>query len=199
MAASTKIDNQTVSLIAVLAVIAGLAMNYVVIAPRLRLARQDLASKWAVEAGLDTDIAALTRAEGDLRGAGIAMAQRGVSLDAVASVLPADEDVPGLYVQMESLMKEGGIYQPTYQINTPLIDPIHREVKVPVTISATGGYADLKAFLTAMENAKRPLSFTTIGFAPPAVVIRDLPTGALTMTAVGYARAQALSPAYLQR
>ena len=193
MATSTSSSTNTLSLIGVLLILAAGAGAYMFQTGPLNDAVVRNKALQAEQQGKAQDISALTTASSELTQKENDLAAAGITKDSLAAVMPATEDVPGLYLQMEALMQNSSssLSKPIYQIGQPSADS--GQVQIPVTVSATGKYLDLKNFLATLETATRPLIFTTVSFAPPA---DGAASDTFSLTAAGYATAIALSPAY---
>lgn len=150
----------------------------------------------AIQKGKQNDIRALTEASSSLSEKENELTSYGVSPESLASVMPATEDISGLYLLMEALNQNAGTFvtKPSYTISTPVVDEIG-SVKIPVSITASGSYSSLKRLLTTYEHATRPVSFVSVNLAPPA---EGVAASNFTLSASGFVAASALSPAYAQ-
>lgn len=193
---------QTVSLIAVLMLVLGLGVIYKWFAPRLNTAKQNLAIANAQLTAVNEDINALKQARAGLTKAKSDLDKAGVQVDLAKQVVPATEDLPGLYIQMEDLMSKAqtlGVVGPTYQVSLPVTDTASGQgAKVPLTMTGRAPYSVIKQWLTLGEHNTRPILFSSVSITPvPATTTGTVvPAGEFNLTASGYVRAQAMSSAY---
>lgn len=194
--------SQSASLIALLLIVGGLGGTYQFLLPMLRTEKEKLAKLTAESAGYEQDIAALHQVEVELSAGKAELQRQGTSLTKLQSVVPQTEDVPGLYIQLEQLMKEASPATAAYQVGAP-VEESPGVAKVPVSITATGTYGDLKRFITRLELNIRPLTFTTVTFSAAQASAQvqgqstqQLPDGSLNLVASGFVRSVRLSPAY---
>ena len=187
-------SSQTLLGLGILFLLVGLGGSYEFLAPRLLTARTDLATSQAQLDTITSEVAQLNVAQQNLVVAKQSLTNRGIDLNKALEVMPATENVPGLYIQLEDLMTRGGqagVSETNYQVSDPIIDT-DGTAKVPVTITGFGSYSDLKNFITMAETNIRPLSFTTVGFA----AAQKNGGTVLQLTATGYVRSQGLSAAF---
>lgn len=186
--------NQNLLGIGLLLLVLGLGLSYEFFAPRLQAARSDEGTNQAKLDALTSEVDQLTTAQQNLAVTKQQLVSRGIDLNKAAAVLPATEDMPSLYIQMEDVMRrssQAGITNPAYQLSDPALDA-DGTVKIPVTVTGSGSYADLKSFLTRLETNIRPVSLTSV-----ALTTKDANgSTSLSLSATGYVRARALSSAY---
>jgi len=186
--------NQNLLGIGLLLLVLGLGLSYEFLAPRLQTARSDRDTNQAKLNALTSEVAQLTDAQQSLAATKQQLTARGIDISKADEVLPPTEDLPSLYIQMEDVMKRSGsagITNPAYQVSDPALDA-DGTVRIPVTVTGSGSYADLKAFIVRLENNIRPVSLTSVAFATQ----ETNGTSKLTLSATGYVRAIALSSAY---
>jgi Tfp pilus assembly protein PilO len=194
--------NQILTLLAGVIVAVSFYGSYQFLLPQLAKDREQVAVEQASLSGLTTDVANLNSAQAQLNDAVTVLRQSGVNVDAAHNVVPLTEDMPSLYIQMESVINRmPSLSKRSYQLSNPTKD-VDGSVKIPLTISAAGSYKDLKTFLESFEQNIRPASFSSIAFTP-FLVTADAKTpdklasnGLFTLNAVGAIRAQGLSDAY---
>lgn len=189
--------NQTIILITLLLFVLGGIATFKFALPKLHDAKVSLEEQIAKNKGLQADIGSLTQAKSQVQEAQDNLKnQLGVDPARLRYVFPPTEDVPELYLQMESIIQTAGITNPTYQINPPALDQ-DGLVRIPISISATGSYLDLKTFVSKLQTNIRPVSLLTASFSKAAPKEEGQSVdGLLTMTATGFVRAAALSNAY---
>lgn len=193
-------STQTFSILAALFLLVGLLGTYQFLLPRLKEANTALAESKAKNEGIQNDIATLEDAQTRMDAAKTALQSKGLDFNKLSAIYPHYEELPNLYIQMEYLTTVVPDVTASYQINPPTSDG-PGNTKVPISINATGTYANLKTFLARLEDNLRPITFTSIGFAQAPDKDKDgkpIPGAAskLTMNASGYVRADQISPAY---
>lgn len=189
--------NQTFILLAIGLFLIGGIGSYRYAVPNLKSAKTALAQTKAQNQGILDDIASLNQAKSAVDDAQTYLKnQLNVDPAQLRYVFPPTEDVPGLYLQMESLMSAAGIESPSYQIGLPALDQ-DGLARIPVTITATGSYTDLKHYITDLELNIRPISLITASFTQSVEKDGGAPAiGKMTMSATGFVRAAGLSAAY---
>ena len=201
MAVSTGSLNQNLTLLGILLIIVSVGGSYQFLILPTKTSLGELASLTAKEKGLSQDIADLKKVDQDLIQGKQTLAGQGTTLTTLQSIVPATEDMPGLYLQMEQLIKDPLIQKGTYQLGAPSADPAGG-VKIPVTLTAQGSYLSLKRFIVNLEQNIRPISFTNIAFtiagqdASASTTTVSAPAGSVSLSLTGYVTAQALSSAY---
>jgi Tfp pilus assembly protein PilO len=175
--------------------IVSFAVIFYFLLPRLTEANAENAQATAQHEALQKEISTLTSASNTLTQLENQYADQ---FKAGKLAFPDTEEMPSLYIQLESITgTTPGLVNVSYQAATPVAD--EKGVKVPVSVTASGRYSDLKNLLNRLEVNSRPLSFTTIVFTQGSGSVANNPegqSGILTLVASGYARAEALSPAY---
>jgi Tfp pilus assembly protein PilO len=203
--------NQNLVAVGIVLILASLGVCYGFLVPGLLAARTNEAKSHASLVAVQTQIDSLNAAGALVNASNSQLASEGLSFGYLQQVLPVTEDLPGLYIQMESVVAQssatvGGI---TYQFGTPIADPL-TGAKIPITVSGNGDYPDLKTFIGRFENNVRPVTFDQLSFtvatatAPgssgstPAPATTTAPTakGPVTVTATGYVTALGLSSAF---
>lgn len=189
--------NQTFILLAVFFFLLGGIGIFKYALPKLKDARTALAEQVAKNEGIKADINSLNQAKTAVEDAQAYLKnQLGVEPERLRYVFPPTEDVPELYLQMESLILTPGVENPTYQISPPAVDT-EGLVRIPISITATGTYGNLKGFLSALQLNIRPVSLLTATFSKAVAKEGEAVTAdSLTMTATGFVRAAGLSAAY---
>ena len=189
--------NQTFILLALAFFLIGGVACYKYAIPNLKTAKTALAQKKAQNQGLIDDIANLSQAKSAVDDAQTYLKnQLNVDPAQLRYVFPPTEDVPALYLQMEELARTQGIEGATYQISPPAVDQ-DGLVRIPVTISATASYTDLKHFMSDLQLNIRPISLVTVSFSQAVTKDGTAPdSGKMTMSATGFVRAASLSSAY---
>lgn len=181
-----KSINSTATSIGILLILVSFAAIILFQVPALKTARVAKAEQEAIHNSKLVEINKLTAAQASLSAKENQLRSLGVNPETLALVIPTQEDVPSLYLQMESQLKNVGNLQGVkYQIGKPVIDPVDGLAKIPLTLSASGGYAQLKVLIKNLENNIRPVSFTTISFGQT--------DAALTLSATGYFRSLSIS------
>jgi len=200
LAAKPRNPNQSTLLIGVLLLLISVVGVYQFFAPQLRATRTTLAQRQAELKGKEDDIAALTQAKEQILAARTAFTQTyGLDFDKLTNTYPLTEDMPGLYLQFESLMTQArdlGITNPLYQIGVPQLDTTDNAVRIPVGVSAIGNYLTLKDFVGKLEHNLRPLSIQSINFAQGLDKDKGTPSGQFTMNMSGFVRAEGISSAF---
>lgn len=191
--------NQTTILTGVLLLILGLSLAYFFLLPNLKEARVEEANLLAQSSGREADIQALKSAQASLNAAKAVLEQKRVNFDNIASHLPPTEEIPQLYLQMEGLitkLTDQGLKEITYNVGLP--EEVEAgQIKVPITLAATGSYPNLKASLISLENALRPLTLSQITLAQASASTEGAAqSGQFTLNVTGYASASGLSAAY---
>jgi len=159
--------SQTVSAIAIFLIAGSLAYTYFVLLPARQTAYSAKNAAIAKNAGLTQDVANLKNAKAQLSQAETAMTNYGVNLNNASLAMPATEELPNLYVEMESLMVDagaGGLTNPQYTLGPPALSTSGASAQVPVSITASGSYADLKAYITLLEDSLRPIVIDQVSF-----------------------------------
>lgn len=201
---SSSSSSQNLMSIGGLLILAGLAAVYFFEMPQLKQANTSYEKAKADAASAAGDVQAIQNAAKKLKAAEDKITARQVNIDSISQVLPATEDLPSLYIQIQEVMtkstQELSLKQPTYQVTDP-VKSASGDVRIPVSISATGSYANLKQLITRYENNIRPVSFISLSIqsVPPTSSgspDTDIPAGYFSLSASGYVRAQGLSPAY---
>jgi Tfp pilus assembly protein PilO len=186
-------------MIGILLIIAGFAVLYQFQLPELEKVNATHKETLALEQAKKADVDALTQAQQDLSTKERFLAASGVTLQSLSSVIPSTEDVPGLFIQVDALSKNfSSLSNVSYQVAKPVIDDAGM-VRVPLSLSATGKYTDLKEFVRTFESNIRPVSFSSVSFtqvsADPAKPEAG-GNGQFTLAASGYVRAASISSAY---
>ncbi len=194
MAATPPTTSQSVALIGILLVLAGVGGTYQFLVPMLQKDRAALQLAQKQRDAAVKDVSDLQKVHTDLGAAEQQLAITGVTPQLIAQVVPATEEMPSLYIQMESLMSDSTISQPAYQLAPPVRDA--GSVKVPITVTASGTYGSLKAFLTKMETNIRPITFTSITLSQVTGTTGNASSAPLSLSATGFARAHDVSSAY---
>lgn len=195
-------SNSDLIMLGIFLLIIGIGGSYKFLIPSLISTKGENQKLTATSSGLQQDIANLKAAQSSLNIAQKNLAAEGVNLSLINQVIPSNEEIPWLYLQMEYLMKNApNLTDPIYKIGTPVIDKVGGEGQVPISVSATGKYGDLKTFITQLENNIRPIVITSINFAQPQLNPTDSKSTSLVgqyyLTAVGYVISQGLSAAYV--
>ena len=185
--------------------LAGLSGSYFWILPRLQLANA-LYSQSEAQLIADSDsLNALQKVSAQVKSVDLALREQGVDLKKAQKVLPPSEEMPSLYIQMETVVSQAqaNIGSPTYTLGTPVKDVSTGSVQIPITLSGNGDYLHLKAFLGSFEQNIRPVTFTQISFtvaAPSAQAStsadKTTTKGVVSLVASGYVRATGLSSSY---
>lgn len=187
--------NQALTGIGTILIIAGLGGIYQFLMPNLITAKTASLTAQAQVANAQASVQTLTQAQTALKNAQATLLAQGVDITTADKVVPIFEDVPGLYLQMEALVQSAQqVSKVNYIIGIPTTDPTG--VKVPITVSAVGRYADLHSFIATLESMPRPLILSSLTFGQATGGDPKNTAGTLTLTVTGYARARSLSPAY---
>lgn len=188
--------NQNVAAVSVFVFLLAGFTSYLFLLPNRQKALNAQAMAQAQEAGTASDLKSLQDAQRQLQQAIAAMTARGVSLATASLALPENEDVPAMYIQMENLVSTAqshGLANVKYSVGTPVQDPTTKMAQVPLTITATGSYADIKAFLPVLENSLRPISLQQISLSPDT---NTASSTTYTVSLSGIAWGNTLSDAY---
>ena len=185
--------SSTLNLLGVLFLVIGLGGSYRFVVPQLLANRTSLAKDQAINAGLKQDVSDLQGAQRRLDLAKVQLANEGVDLNVASQVVPETEDMPSLYIQMESLMTAPGISKASYQLGEPAATESGTGVKIPVALNGTGTYPDVKLFINRLQKNIRPITMDSISFSVADSSKND---GLVTFSAAGFIMAQSLSPAY---
>jgi len=166
---------------------------YFFLMPGLVAQRTTLASDKAQLEGLEKNKQSLQNAQKQLNAAMDELTAKGVNFNKLSSVYPPNEDMPGLYVQLESLMSKAATYnvKATYQASAPVADAAGGG-KIPLTFTATGALSDLETFITSLETNTRPILLSSVSVTAPTTETNGL----LTLTASGLTHVAQISSAY---
>jgi Tfp pilus assembly protein PilO len=194
-------SNSDLIMLGIFLLIIGIGGSYKFLIPSLVSTKGENQKLIATNNGLLQDISNLKAAKSSLNLAQKNLTAMGVDLSLVNQVVPPNEEMPWLYLQMEYLINNSpNLSTPIYKIGVPLIDKTGGEGQVSVSVSATGKYEDLKQFLMKLENNIRPIVITSVNFSQPQ---SDSTSGSATslagkysLTATGYVISQGLSAAY---
>ncbi len=195
MTKTTQTPTQNVALVAGLMIVLGIVSIYFYFLPQLVTQRTTLESDKAQLAGLQQSKATLLNAQKRLDSAEAELTQKGVNFAKLPSVYPPNEDMPGLYVQLENLVTQASTNNnvvASYQVSAPVADPAGGG-KIPITFSATGSLSDLETFIVSLEQNTRPIILSQISVSTSAT---NANSGVLTMTANGLTRIAQVSSAY---
>ncbi|HSI20563.1 MAG TPA: type 4a pilus biogenesis protein PilO [Verrucomicrobiae bacterium] len=193
-------SNKNVLLGGIVLLLLGVGGSYQFLSPQLKVVRASLAANQANLKGLESDVAALSTARLQLNQVKERMEiERKVDFSKVNDVYPRTEDMPGLYLQLESLITQAntlGVKDAAYQVGTPVMDSTENAVRIPVSITGTGTYANLLAFVTKLEQNLRPLSLETFNLAQAVDKEKNQATGQFTLNAAAIVRAETLSASF---
>lgn len=187
----TTLD-QNVAAISVFVVLVCAFVSYLWLLPNRQTNQSALNQAQAQKAGLQKDKSNLDSAQNRLDQAKQALSDSGVDITKAQAAMPAFEDVPGLYIEMESIAAKAsaaGYTDASYTLGTPTSDTASKIAKVPVTFQAKGTYLSLKALVATLESSLRPMVIEQVSFATAT-------DGKYAMTLAGSFWASALSPAY---
>jgi Tfp pilus assembly protein PilO len=192
--------NQMLSIIAAFLIVIGVGGTFQFLNPRLQLAATNLSEAKAKDDGLVSDIATLQNAQTQVDTAKKALTQKGLDFNTLQHIYPQFEEIPSLYIQMEYIVAATPGVSASYQISPPL-SVGSADVRVPIAVSATGAYSDLKLFIASLENNVRPFIISTVSFGPaPTKDQAGKPVlGAeskLTANISGFVRSEGISSAY---
>lgn len=199
---------QIMSSIGIILILAGAAGSYFFLAPRLLVAEQAKNQAEAQLKSINREIAELTDDQAKLATLKTKLADQSIDIARIQLVLPLTEQLPSLYIQMESILATAPtLVNPTYQLGAPVKGDVFG-ADIPITFSAGGTYPQLKDLLTKFEQNIRPISFTQLSIstnggaktgaaATPADPKKT--SAAVTFTASGFVRAQSLSSAFVKQ
>ena len=195
MATAPASPSQNAILISGLVIVLSVLGTYFFLLPQLTAQRTTLETTKASLEGLTADQTTLTNAGEQITAAEQQLQVKGVDLTKLAAIYPANEDMPGLYIQLESLMAQAGSVgvTATYQVSNPSADT-DGSAKIPLSFTATGTFENLRKFITLLENNTRPILLSSISFDQAANTSTTSPQ--LSLTATGYTKAAAISGAY---
>ncbi len=192
--------NKNLVLLGGLLLVVAIVVSLEFLAPQLTTARQQLEADKAKLAGAMTDVQTLQAAKTQLTSSMETMqTAHSVNFDKVASTDPVTEAIPSLYLQLEALMNDSltkGISNPSYQVSVPVQDVTDGTVHIPLAISATGTYTNLKAFIATLETNTRPISIQTLNLAQTLDKDKGAPSNQFTLSIAAVVRSQTLSAAY---
>jgi len=192
--------SQTAITLGALLLIIGLVVCYLFLVPQLKQANTALAKANADLASAQGNLTNITTASTHVAALKQKLAARNIDLNQISQVLPATEDIPSLYIQIQDIMDTAkgdlGVTNGTYQIADP-VKTTAGDIQIPISVTATGSYTNLKTFIARFEDNIRPITFTSINFAVSSTPSDSGPsTDKVTLTATGFARSQGLSSAY---
>lgn len=197
MTMTKQSPNSTALTLGILLILSSFGYMYFLGVPALKAAKQDKEMKTAQHEAKQAEITQLQSAQSKLTQKEQELTSAGISPAALQSILPLSEEVPSLYLQMETIVKQATtLSNITYQIGKPIQDPIDGIAKVPLTISANGSYANLKNFLKTLENNTRPASLTSITLNQSGDPTKPQDSKLMSLSASGYFSAQTISAAY---
>ncbi|CAN5178223.1 hypothetical protein BH11PAT4_BH11PAT4_3280 [soil metagenome] len=200
MAAKTLANpNQSVGAIAILLIMASFALVYYVFAPQLVTARNEQAAAQAKLDGLNTDIKTLETAKNDMGKAMDDLTAKGVDFATLRNNYPLTESMPDVYLQVEEVIRANPTLKKLdYQIGQPVVGVLGAGAHIPITLTATGTYGELKNLLIGLETNIRPFILTQIGFAGYTATTdeKDIPAGAYVLTLTGHTLTEKLSASY---
>jgi Tfp pilus assembly protein PilO len=185
---------QNLMIIGILLIVASLVGSYMYLVPQLKDARTELKTAQAKDEGLAKDVTSLQTAETELTSAEASMRSRGIDTDSVQAIIPNFEDVPSFYIQMEDIKAKAAGVSMTYTVGVPVKGTGAIGAKIPVSVTATGSYVDLKGLLANLESNVRPITLESIAFSNSS----DPKKPGLSLTAQGFAAARSISPQYSQ-
>lgn len=191
--------NQTVGAIGFLLLIASFALAYYTFVPQLISARTDEATAQAKLDGLNADIKTLESAKNDMGKAMDELRAKGVDFAAIRNNFPLTENMPDVYLQVEEVVKANpNVKKLDYQIGQPTVTPGVKGVKIPITLTATGAYGELKNLIIGLETNIRPFSFSQVGFSAytGGTEEKDIPVGSFVLALTGYTQTETLSASY---
>jgi Tfp pilus assembly protein PilO len=213
MAKAAQNPAQNIIAIAVVVILAAFGSAYMYVIPQLTTARTALKTAQAKAEGVDADIQTLKSAQTALQAQVKALQAKGVDFTTFESVDPPTEDMPGLYIQFESIAlkaKQIGLTVNDSTYSNPVVGP-GGGARIPVNFSVTGQYENLRKFIDMAETNSRPLIITSLtisqatktpaaggssGSSNSGTFSANSTTNDLTMTLSCYVVAQAISPAY---
>ena len=209
MATYSRISpGQLISSIGAILILAAGAGSYFFLAPRLQVAQNAQNQAEANLKAVNGEISELKDDQVKLQALKRKLADQDIDITRIQLVLPVTEQLPSLYIQMESILgMSPGLVNPTYTLGNPVKGLVFG-ADIPVTFSAGGTYPQLKELLTKLEQNIRPISFTqisistsTVGKAGAAGAQADPKkvVAPVTLTASGFVRAQSLSSAFVKQ
>lgn len=201
--------SQMVVLPGIILIILGIAGSYLLVLPRLQSANT---ARNEADAQLSTNMQNLNATDAvasQVAKVNSSLQASGIDPSKFAEILPATEEMPGLYIQMEALIAQAStnIGSATYTLGAPAVDKVSNLVQIPITVSGNGTYPNLKQFLSSFEQNIRPVSFTQISInvaqasqagasSDQSSTTSEKAKGPVNITASGYIEALALSSAY---
>ena len=199
--------NQSIVLTGILFFMLGAAGSFKLVLPKLQSTRLQISTAESQDQVVQQQVSGLNSAKSKLDAAVASLSQRGVSIDTVKQIVPPTEDMPSLYLQLESITSNTiNLGNVSYIVAPPAVIAGSSGVQIPITFSATGTYADLKSFIATLEDNIRPVVITNLSFSKytsnastPLKNIQGLTINGdnfFTLNVTGYVTAQALSSAY---
>ncbi len=186
--ASRSTINQTLGALAAMMILGGFYTSFSLVIPKFIQTRDELAT---IQAELEQSKAAatkLTATKDQVVTATRQLASAGIDLDVVDQMLPATEDIPGLYQLLDRVLIENpGLEKPIYQIGQPT-KASDGKVQVRISASATCTYDQCKAFIRSLQGMLRPVSINSVGLSAIATQ-----AGSYTLTVEGFVSARGLS------
>lgn len=194
MTDTSKSPNSTMILLGSLFIFASFVVLMMFQLPALKEARVDLDSTQATANAKQDEVQRLTAAQTTLATKEQELRSSGVNPDTLSSIIPPTENVPSLYIQMEAQLKNApGLSKTSYQIGKPAIDPVDGIAKIPLTITTTAGYSNLKILMHNLETNIRPVTFSSINLSLTGDSTGPAP---MTLSGTGFFRSQTVSSAY---
>lgn len=92
-------------------------------------------------------------------------------IEKIAKVLPTEQDIAGLFVQMEAMTNESGLNLTGLDISEKTVPELEKlQIKeLDVALNLSGGdYEAFKKFLSIIESNLRLMDIISINFAPEA-------------------------------
>jgi Tfp pilus assembly protein PilO len=198
---------QRLTVIGVAVALVSLIAAYTITLPRYRAARTDQLKSESVLAARLKDNEDLKEVEQQLTLAESQLAAVGVTKDKIAAVVPATEQIPELYIQLEQLMRQlsaadagtglrdGKVSGATYTLGVP--QKQGDLVEIAVSVQASGDYTAIKSFVASLQQNIRPLVFRTISITRTTTAEgKAVGGGTLTVNLSGAIFAHDLSSAY---
>lgn len=197
MATTAKQTNnsRSLGLLGIVLILIGLGGGYYFLMPQLTQARLDLVQAESKLAGVNQDIETLKAAKLQLTTAKADLVAKGVDFSTVTSHYPVTENMPDMYIQMESLSRSATyVNKFEYTVAPPVLDVTTQVTKIPVSVTAIGQYQDLKKLIANIQNLVRPVIISTASIN--AYTNNDQPSGSFTLVLAGYSLVGGLSSSF---
>lgn len=154
---------QNTAIIVVFLLMIGLGGTYQFLLPQYKEAVKKNVHLKAEKKIAEEDLRIVKDLKQNLESGKESMINRGISMNDISQAIPINEDMPGLYILLESIKDKNVNIAFDYQLSNPVAD-IAGGGRIPVSITAKGSYASLKELMQDLEYLKRPLITSSFSF-----------------------------------